>query len=193
MWSKEELDKFAAQTAEVDERISGTEQLIIVMFDSILSDGRKAALLALLVIVILVLIHFHGPVGLLSLVPLAAGAVAMLGLMYILGEKYNYMNLIAVPIILGIGIDDGIHALHRFRNEVGMGSEKINRAFSHVGRAILLTSLTTMIGFGSIAFYTMEGMASFGRALFMGVGACFIATIFVLPAVLRLFTRKNKG
>ncbi|MDP8238295.1 MAG: MMPL family transporter [Candidatus Hatepunaea meridiana] len=191
LFSKEELDRFAEQTSSVSQDVAGTEQLIVVMFDSILSDGKKAALLALLVIIVLVLVHFHGPIGLLSLVPLAAGALSMIGLMFIIGEKYNYMNLMAVPVILGIGIDDGIHALHRFRNEKGSGIDRVYNSFSFVGRTILLTSLTTMIGFGSIAFYTMEGMASFGRALFMGVGACFLATVLVLPAVLRLFTKSN--
>ena len=47
----------------------------------------------------------------LAALPLLAGALLMLGLMYLFGMKYNYMNLIAVPIILGIGIDDGVHAL----------------------------------------------------------------------------------
>jgi len=191
LFSREDLNRFAEQTSAVSANVCGTEQLIVVMFESILSDGKKAVLFALLVIVILVLVHFRGPIGLLSLVPLAAGALAMIGLMYLIGEKYNYMNLIAVPVILGIGIDDGIHALHRFRHEKGKGIERINRSFSFVGRAILLTSITTMIGFGSIAFYTMEGMASFGRALFMGVGACFLATVLVLPAVLRIFTKKD--
>ena len=191
LFSKIELNKFAEQTSSVSANVVGSEQLIIVMFESILADGKKAALLALAVIIILVLIHFRGPIGLLSLLPLAAGALLMTGLMYVIGEKYNFMNLIAVPIILGIGIDDGIHALHRFRSEKGSGIDRVNRSFSFVGRAILLTSLTTMIGFGSIAFYTMEGMASFGRALFMGVGACFLATLFVLPPVLRIFTKRG--
>jgi hypothetical protein len=192
LFSRVELDRFAEQTSSVSPNVAGTEQLIVVMFDSILSDGKKAALLALLVIILLVLIHFHGPIGLLSLVPLAAGALSMIGLMYIIGEKYNYMNLMAVPVILGIGIDDGIHALHRFRNEAGKGIDRIYNSYNSVGKAIFLTSATTMIGFGSIAFYTMEGMASFGRALMMGVGACFVATVLVLPAVLRLFTKSNQ-
>ena len=89
----------------------------------------------------------------------------MLGIMYLTGMKYNYMNLIAVPIILGIGIDDGVHALHRFREERGAGIERIERSYRHVGRAILLTSLTTMIGFGSLTFYEMRGMASFGAVM----------------------------
>lgn len=191
LWDKPELDAFAAQTTSVSEEVCGSEQLILIMFSSILSDGKKAAFLALLVIVLIVLIHFRGPFGLLALIPLVCGALLMVGLMYLIGEKYNYLNLIAVPVILGIGIDDGIHALHRFRQERGKAADRIRRSFSFVGRAILLTSLTTMIGFGSIAFYTMEGMASFGRALFMGVGACFVATILVLPAVLRLITREK--
>lgn len=192
LFSRVELDRFAEQTTSVSPNVAGSEQLIVVMFDSILSDGKKAALFALLVIIVLVLIHFRGPIGLLSLIPLGAGALAMVGLMYLIGEKYNYMNLMAVPVILGIGIDDGIHALHRFRHEKGKGIDRVFNSFSFVGRAIFLTSLTTMIGFGSIACYTMEGMASFGRALMMGVGACFLATVLVLPAVLRLFTRNNQ-
>jgi predicted RND superfamily exporter protein len=46
-----------------------------------------------------------------------------------------------------------------------------------------------MIGFGSVGFYEMRGMASFGQVLFMGVGACFLATILVLPATIRVFSR----
>ena len=187
LWSKKDLDRFVEQTETVTSDVTGTEQLINVLFDEILTDGKKSALIALAVIGVLVLIHFHGLIGLLSLFPLAGGALSMLGLMYLFGMKYNYMNLISVPIILGIGIDDGIHALHRFREESGFGEDRISKTFSLVGRAIMLTSLTTMIGFGSIAFYAMEGMASFGKALFMGVGLCFISTIILLPASLRLF------
>jgi predicted RND superfamily exporter protein len=113
----------------------------------------------------------------------------MLGLMYVFRMKYNYMNLITTPIILGIGIDDGVHALHRYGEQAGRGVERVTNSFQSVGKAILLTSITTMIGFGSVGFYEMRGMASFGHVLFMGVGTCFIATIVVLPATIRLFSR----
>ena len=106
--------------------------------------------------------------------------------MYLLGMTYNYMNLITTPIILGIGIDDGVHALHRYWERGGNGVDDVAASFQFVGKAILLTSLTTMIGFGSVAFYEMRGMASFGQVLFMGVGACFLATVLVLPAAIRM-------
>ena len=115
----------------------------------------------------------------------------MLGLMYVFRMKYNYMNLIATPIILGIGIDDGVHALHRYCEQPGGGSKRVYDSFRFVGKAILLTSITTMIGFGSVGFYAMRGMASFGQVLLMGVGTCFLATVFVLPATLRVFLRER--
>lgn len=185
------LERFAAQTEEVDPAVVGTEQLILLMNEETLNDGESAALLALIVTAGLLLVYFRSPAGLLALIPLAVGAVAMLGLMYVLGIRYNYMNMIAVPIILGIGIDDGVHALHRFREEDDGSAGGVYRSFRHVGKAILLTSVTTMIGFGSVMVYEMRGMASFGQVLFIGVGACFLATILVLPAVLRLARRSR--
>ena len=189
LWNRPDMDRFAAQTEAVDDEVIGTEKLMIVMMDSTLADGKKAALLALGVIALLLLLYFRGPRGLLALIPLAVGTLLMLGLMYVFRMKYNYMNLIATPIILGIGIDDGVHALHRFSEQPGQGVKRVFDSFRFVGKAILLTSLTTMIGFGSVGFYEMRGMASFGLVLLMGVGTCFLATVFVLPATLRVFSR----
>ncbi len=191
LWDRPSLERFASQTESVDTDVIGSEQLMLVMMDATLEDGRNAAVLALVVIALLLFIHFRGPVGLLALIPLAVGTLLMLGLMYVLDMKYNYMNLIATPIILGIGIDDGVHALHRYR-EVGSGRQAAARSFQSVGKAILLTSLTTMIGFGSVAFYEMRGMASFGQVLFMGVGACFLATVLVLPALLHVASARPR-
>ncbi len=193
LWQEELLHKFIEQTSTVSENTTGSEHMMTVMMVETLKDGKKGAQLALIVISLLVLIHFRGLTGLLALIPLAGGAMAMIGLMYLFGMKYNYMNLISVPIILGIGIDDGIHILHRFRARKHGGVKHLEKTFSTVGRAIMLTTLTTMIGFGSIALYSMKGMASFGLALFLGVGTCFVATVFILPAVLRLvFGRKRE-
>jgi predicted RND superfamily exporter protein len=190
LWNRVDMDRFATQTEAVDDEVIGTEKLMIVMMDSTLADGKSAALLALGVIALLLLLYFRGPRGLLALVPLAVGTLLMLGLMYVFRMKYNYMNLIATPIILGIGIDDGVHALHRFSEQKGKGVERVSNSFRFVGKAILLTSLTTMIGFGSVGFYEMRGMASFGLVLLMGVGTCFLATVFVLPATIRVFLRE---
>lgn len=191
LYDKTEMMRFAEQTESVSNKISGTEKLFLLLMDSTLIEGRDAALLALLIIAVLMLIHFRRPYGLIALLPLLIGTLIMLALMHILGMKYNYMNFIAVPIILGIGIDDGVHVLHRFRHQSGTSREvRLYDSFRFVGRSILLTSLTTMVGFGSVGFYEMRGMASFGQVLFMGVGACFIATLMILPPMIRFFVRE---
>ncbi len=97
----------------------------------------------------------------------------------------------AIPVILGIGIDDGVHALHRFQEDTSEGSMRIYNSFRFVGRAILLTTLTTMIGFGSLGFMPHVAMASFGIVLMIGVGCCFITSVVFLPAVMRLFGGTN--
>ena len=189
LYDKPALDRFTEQTDSVDPSIVGTPELFMIMMDETLRDGRDGAVLALFVIVVLLLIHFRSSIGLLALIPLGGGALLMLGIMHMTGMKYNYINLIAVPIILGIGIDDGVHLIHRWREERGSRETRIGTSLRFVGRAVLLTSLTTMIGFGSVALYEMRGLASFGLVLFIGVGLCFLTTVLVLPAVLRLFTR----
>lgn len=192
VWTREAVDRFVGQTSEVAPGIVSTPHLFIVMTEETLRDGRNGSLLALAVIVILLFVHFRGPRGLVAIVPLLGGAVFMIGAMYLIGMKYNYMNLIALPVILGIGIDDGVHALHRWREEGADGASRVRSAFGHVGRAILLTSLTTMIGFGSIGLYKHPGMASFGIVLFMGVGLCFLGSVLVLPAVVRVVHGRGK-
>ncbi len=189
IFEKYSMERFADQTEAIHPDVISTEKLFLVMMQETLADGREAALLALLVIALLLMIHFRGPLGLLAMVPLVVGAASMLGLMYVFRMEYNYLNLIALPVILGIGIDDGVHALHRFHDDHGTGVERVRVSFRMVGKAILLTSVTTAIGFGSVGFYEMRGMASFGQVLAMGVITCFLATIFVLPPLLRFFGR----
>ena len=119
-------------------------------------------IVAAIVIVILLLITFRGPLGLLAMLPLLAGSAMMLGCMAIFGMKYNFMNFMAIPVILGIGIDDGVHALHRYQENTSEGTMRVYDSYRFVGRAILLTTLTTMIGFGGLLFAHHRGLASLG-------------------------------
>ncbi len=116
-----------------------------------------------------------------ALVPVFIGTIWMLGFMRASGLEFNFANLVAVPIVLGVGIDAGVHIVHRLRLE---GADGIITAVTHTGRAILIASLTTMVGFGSLVFATHRGLASLGTLLLVGVGACTIAALIVLPNLL---------
>jgi predicted RND superfamily exporter protein len=161
--------------------------LYIVTGFAVISCGVAGLFPLIFVFIYYLPLLFIDPRGmsytLMALVPIVFGLIWMLGLMGVIGMKYNYMNMMALPILLGIGIDDGVHMIHRYLQSK---KREMPRILTWVGKAILLTTLTTMIGFGSVGFYTHVGMASFGIVLFMGVGACFIITLFILAPFLQI-------
>jgi len=122
------------------------------------------------------------------MVPLILGTVWMVGVMKLLGMKLNILNVMAVPLILGIGIDDGVHIIHRYRIEV---KNKLRIIFSSTGKAVLLTSVSTFLAFGSMGFATYKGIASLGITLSIGIVACYLTTIVVLPAVIGLIDKHS--
>ena len=191
VWDLEFLERFTTQMHQLDPRITGLPSIIYVLMDIIAADGKLAAGLTLLVIFVLLLWDFRKlSYALMAMVPLIVGAIWMVGTMHLFGLQLTMMNVIGLPLILGIGIDDGVHILHRYRIE---GRGKVMQVFSSTGKAVLLTSVTTMLAFGSLLFATYRGMGSLGIALFIGVGACFLTSIIVLPAIMGMIERKQPG
>ena len=150
---------------------------------------RSVAIGALLVAIILWIDFRNLRNAALALLPLAMGVIWMLGFMRLLGLQFNFANLVAVPLIIGVGIDNGVHVIHRTRLEVGAGMETVLR---RTGRAILIASLTTMIGFGSLALASHRGISSLGMVLLLGVGSCLITSTIVLPNLLVMLGITNE-
>ena len=170
--------------------VSGLPPVFRAVIKIFARDGRNAVLLTLGIVFLLLYADFkklrH---ALMAMIPLACGVFWMVGLMHLFGMKLNFINVIGLPLIIGIGIDDGVHIMHRWRNE---GSGRIYTVFSSTGKAILLTTLTTMFAFGSLVFSIFRGWASFGGALAIGVGACFLTTLLILSGILGLIERKKQ-
>ena len=183
IYEREPLVRFTTAVGSVSGTVVGTPHLILAMNEEMLREGKMAIPAAFLAIALLLFLDFRRlRLTLLAMVPLVVASAWLLGVMRIFGIAYNFVNVIAIPILIGVGVDDGVHLLHRLRH-----SSSLRQAGSSVGRAMLLTSLTTMVGFGSIGFYSHRGMASLGIALTIGVGACFLATLVALPPLLRIF------
>jgi len=102
--------------------------------------------------------------------------------------QLTVMNVMGLPMILGIGIDDGVHIVHRWKIE---GKGKVRIVFASTGKAILLTSLTTMLAFGSLIFSIWRGFGQLGGALFIGVAACFLTTVIILPGIISIEEKKD--
>jgi predicted RND superfamily exporter protein len=184
IWDMEFLKRFNGQMERISDKITGTPSLFVRLVELIVQDGARAAVLAIVVVFLLLLIDFRNiSMALIGLIPLLTGAVWMVGMMSLLGEQINLVNVMGIPMIIGIGIDDGVHLLHRYRIE---GFDKARIVFKSTGRAVLLTSLTTMAGFGSLLIAQYRGFISLSVLLILGVIACFITSVLFLPALISL-------
>jgi len=183
------MNQFATEIGAVSDRSTGMPVIMEALFDIIGRDGRKAAILTILFVFLILLIDFRSfKYALIAMLPLGVGAIWMIGLMPVFGLQLDLVNVMALPLILGIGIDDGVHVVHRWRIE---GPRSAFIVFSSTGKAILLTSLTTMLAFGSMMFSPWRGYASLSYALIFGVGACFLTTIIILPAFMGLLDKRK--
>ena len=118
---------------------------------------------------------------LLVLVPIALASVLTAALTVLVGMPFNYANIIALPLLVGIGVDNGIHVVHRMR------TDGVARLFdTSTMRAVLASGLTTVASFGNLAFSSHIGTASMGILLALGLVASMAATLIVLPAWLAL-------
>ena len=122
---------------------------------------------------------------LLAMTPTLLAIPCLAGIMSYAGLAFNPLNVMALPVIIGISVDDGIHLLHRFFQEDG----NLERTLQGTGRAIFLTSLTTLAGFGSLTFSSHPGLSSFGQLLSIGVLCALIISLFILPQLLQIFSK----
>jgi hypothetical protein len=146
---------------------------------------EKSALYALIVISALLLFDFRSVrYTLLALLPLAVGLAQTFGLLGLLGIPLNPANMIALPLLLGISVDEGVHIVHDFLDQ--KGKYKISQS---TAVAVLVDSLTTIVGFGALMIASHQGLQSLGRVLTIGVTCCLFTSLVMLPALMTWFTR----
>jgi predicted RND superfamily exporter protein len=169
-------------------RCTSNELIAIQLRGMVKRDFTLLAPLALAVVLVLLFLHFRHPrwVGM-ALTPLLSGVAYMLGASALLGLDLNPANAVAIPLILGIGIDDGIHIVHRYqeRRDVGIAVEL-------TGRAVIMTSLTTMVGFGSLSTSHFPALVSLGQLALLGIGSCLLTSLLLLPSLLWAIGKKNR-
>jgi uncharacterized protein len=211
IWDMQGLERFVFDVKSVDPAATGQPLQTYYASRQMQQSYVHAALYALLAVSIVLLLDF-GRLRwcLLSMVPMAVGMAIMLGLMGWLDIPLNPANMIVLPLILGIGLDDGVHVVHDFRRQrAAAGAARRTRAVP--GRAddassaaayrpswstlmaVLITSLTTMVGFGSLMICEHRGLESLGRTLVIGVSCCLFTSLVMLPALLHLISRGRPG
>ena len=180
IWDMDELDQFVSDVKRIDPSATGKPLQTYFASRQMQQSYIQAAIYALIAVFIVLMLDFrHLGYVLLVLIPVGMGTLMMFGAMGLMDIPLNPANMIVLPLILGIGIDDGVHVVHDFRNQPSGYSLSDSTA-----TAILLTSLTTMIGFGSLMLASHLGLQSLGRVLTIGVSCCLFTSLIMLPALL---------
>jgi len=120
---------------------------------------------------------------LLVLLPLLLAALYTVAATVLLSMPFNFANVIVLPLLMGLGVANGIHLVSRAREEKSGAA-----AFSTTTpRAVIFSSLTTIASFGSLAVSSHRGTASMGELLALSIGLTLICTLVVLPALMQLW------
>jgi predicted RND superfamily exporter protein len=158
------------------------------MLRSMEKDGRRASLVSLAAVAIVVLLATRNLRGALAvLAALLVGVTWLVGGAAWLGEKFNYVNFVTLPITFGIGCEYPFNVYDRSRLLGGDVSAAVRR----VGGAVALCSYTTIVGYGSLLFADFQALQSFGRLAVSGEIACLTGALLVLPALLHLIGRRR--
>ena len=136
--------------------------------------GAVAAIFLLLLIILRDIKNTLLVIGPLLLAGLLTGATNVL-----LNNTFNFANIIALPLLMGMGVDSGIHIMHRLKSGLSCNKEILQ---SSTARGVFFSSLTTMCSFSSLAFTPHLGTASMGLLLAVGIFFTLVCTLIVLPA-----------
>lgn len=190
--SSETVLAFQNSVTEIDPGLTGSLPLYVALVHEIFSGATQAGVyVAAVVFVILFVLFRRISHVLLAFTMVVLGLVWMFGILPLTGTQLALTAGLVFPLLIGIGTDDALHILHRYKHE----GNDIVPAIRYSGKAVLLTTLTTMLAFGSLALVgEMATIAAIGWLLLIGFGTCFLATVVLLPACLSLgqsIRRKN--
>lgn len=189
-WEEDVALGFAADVRTVDEDAVGLAMVHVEHGRQVRVGFERAALYAAGIIVLLLFADFRSLAdALLALFPTVVGWLWMLALMPLLGLDFNVANIVALPLVLGIGIAFGVHMMHRLREDSGDEVPSLDAVVRGTGGAIAVAATTTMVGFAALTLSPYGGMVSLGATMVLGIGTCLIATLFVLPALLVVLNR----
>jgi uncharacterized protein len=167
--------------------ITGTPVQLLEYTSLLKRSYEEAAVYSLIAIALMVLIHFRSLASvILALVPVAVGSIWLVGIMGYFHIPFNPANIMTLPLVIGIGVTNGIHILNRFAEE-----RTPSILAKSTGKAVLVSGLTTIAGFGSLALAKHRGIQSLGYVMATGVTTCMIAGLTFLPALLNLLLRKH--
>ena len=176
-----ELRRFVYEVQKVVPQAIGTPVALVEGGDTVVRACLQASVIALCAALILLLLVLQSVSGAFQvLLPLFLAMAMTAASSVILNLPLNLANIIALPLLLGLGIAFGIYLVMRKRS--GLDVEHLFR--SSTPRAVLFSALTIVVSFGSLAFSEHRGLAGMGLLLTLALSFTLLCTLVVLPAVM---------
>jgi len=176
----ENLKQFVAEVQSAAPQSSGlpvADQASGTAVVNAFIEAFSGAIIAITLLLLLMLRKLRSTllvIGPLLLAGLLTGATNVL-----LNNSFNFANIIALPLLMGMGVDSSIHIFHRLESGLSGHKEILQ---SSTARGVFFSSLTTMCSFSSLAFTPHVGTASMGLLLAVGIFFTLVCTLIVLPA-----------
>ena len=187
VWERDKQEIFVKELRSVFPNVTGTPVQLYEYTSLLKRSYEEAAIYAALAIIILLFIHFRKiECILLALLPVGIGFLWMTGFMGIGNVQFNPANIMTLPLVIGIGVTNGVQILNRFSEE-----QTPTILTKSTGKAIIVSGLTTIVGFGSLMFGKHQGIISLGYVMSIGVAACMIIALALLPSILTILVQKG--
>ncbi len=166
--------------------LSGTNVINQRVRALVLHDAWIACVVGTLLVALLIWMDFRSlSRTLAALAPLTVGLIWMAGGMVAFDTPMNFINIFVTTMIIGIGVDYGVHILHRFKEVQDFPREKFEQGIIETGKAVVAASVSTIFGFGSMMFSSYPGLVSTGKVAILGAVSTCLVAITLVPAVLR--------
>jgi hypothetical protein len=191
LYHADEIERVAEVLREIElpngHKVESSGNFVIYsdMISAIRRDGPRATVYSFLGVLILSMIAYRKPrrVAVVSSA-LLLGVVWLGAVLQIFSIKINFLNFIALPITFGIGVDYAVNVYTRYliERDTKTAREAAYDAVASTGGAVVLCSLTTVIGYASLLIARNGALISFGKIAIIGEFTCLIAALFMMPA-----------
>ena len=146
------------------------------------------------VFVSIVLFAFHRSLKglIITFLPTAYSIFMTFGILGIVRPQLTMLSIAIVALLLGLGVDYSIHLMNRFLEEKGDYIKKARKSIATTGKAVLLSTITTAIGFGSLMISSMAPLRDFGFGCSLGIVLCFFSTLIMVPPLIVVLDFREK-
>ncbi|RLF42887.1 MAG: hypothetical protein DRN18_01515 [Thermoplasmata archaeon] len=142
----------------------------------------------------IVLFAFHRSFKglIITFLPTAYSIFMTFGILGIVRPQLTMLSIAIVALLLGLGVDYSIHLMNRFLEERGDHIKKARKSIATTGKAVLLSTITTAIGFGSLMISSMAPLRDFGFGCSLGIVLCFFSTLIMVPPLIVVLDFREK-